>query len=136
MSKKNQGVKKTQDPIVNEILTETVMETLENPVEETLEENLNETRSVRVFWHKHCENVKESTLTKLRPEEILTKTDSSLTDPEGNVKAIYSLKRGKRIYYLFDVTPQDCVKAALKKKEIDELKERQRKEKEALKEKK
>ena len=137
MSKKNQRiVKEAQEPIVNEILTETVTETLEPPVNETSEEKINEPRSVRVFWHKRCENVKESTLTKLRPEESLTKTDSSLTDPEGNVKDIYSLKRGKRIYYLTDVTPQDIVKAALIKKEKDELKERQRIEREALKEKK
>jgi hypothetical protein len=144
MSKKNQRpVKETSKPIVNvspeEPVTETlepVTETLEPPVNDSLEETINEPRSVRVFWHKSCRNVKESTLTTLRPEESLTLTDSSLTDPEGNVKAIYSLKRGKRIYYLIDVTPQDCVKASLIKKERDELKERQRIEREALKEKK
>lgn len=75
-------------------------------------------RKVRVFWHKACLNSKESTLTLLKADETLKKTDAkvSVPNPENAedliIKDVYSLKRGKRIYYLHDVTTADIEKAS------------------------
>jgi hypothetical protein len=95
----------TQEPIVGE--------TPKDPVEEA-QEIIND-RKVKVFWHKACTNEKESTLTTLKKDEVLKKTDAKVSIPseggENIIKDVYSLKRGKRIYYLHDVTPQDCVRA-------------------------
>ena len=133
MSKKNPGslAKKSapRKPIVkeesiNEVLTiDPVEETLEPIVNDSPEAPVSETpepiieRKVRVFWHKACSDEKSTTLTTLKPDEVLTKTNLSLTGPEGHVKDVYSLKRGKRIYYLLDVTPQDITRAFQKAKE-------------------
>jgi hypothetical protein len=104
----------TQEPIVGETPEEPIVgETPKDPVEEA-QEIIND-RKVKVFWHKACTNEKESTLTTLKKDEVLKKTDAKVSIPseggENIIKDVYSLKRGKRIYYLHDVTPQDCVRA-------------------------
>lgn len=67
-------------------------------------------RQVRVFWHKSCTDLKKTTLTTLKPEETLVKTNGTVT-VENETLEVYSLKRGKRIYYLTDVTEQDILRA-------------------------
>ncbi len=100
----------TENPIVEETLTAP-----QDPVKEA-QEIVND-RKVKVFWHKACINEKESTLTTLKKEELLKKTDGKVSVPSAEnpeeliIKDVYSLKRGKRIYYLHDVTPQDIVRA-------------------------
>lgn len=109
-------------PVMEPETTETdVMEqpvsTPSDPVNEAKE--IIADRKVRAFWHKRCSNVKESTMTTLKAEEILKKTDGTATIPaptEENPDAtitvpVYSLKRGKRIYYITDVTPQDITRS-------------------------
>ena len=124
----------------NTILTETpiVKETpvVKDPVEEA-QEIVND-RKVKVFWHKQCTNVKESTLTTLYAKETLKITDGKVSVPsEENpeelvIKNVYSLKRGKRIYYLYDVTPQDIVKAEQEAVKVALEKTAEREAKEAL----
>jgi len=110
---------------------------VKDPVEEA-QEIVND-RKVRVYWHKHCSNVKESTLTTLYAKETLKLTDGKVSIPsEENqdelvIKNVYSLKRGKRIYYLFDVTPQDIVKAEAEAVKVVLEKTAEREAKEALK---
>ena len=127
MSKKNQNAKKGQesvkDPIINAIPT---------PVTETLEPVKISER--RVFWHKACKNLKESTMTKMKDDESLTYTENLASDDQGNVKEVLSLKRGKRIYYTIDYTLEEltsCLQSFNAKKK---LKEDEKKAKEELKE--
>ena len=103
-----------EEPIVKEPQEEPIVgETPKDPVKEA-QEIIND-RKVKVFWHKACINEKESTLTTLKKDEVLKKTDAKVSVPSENgeniIKDVYSLKRGKRIYYLHDVTPQDIVRA-------------------------
>ena len=118
---------------LNETLTvtETLVEVVNEPLEPIVEEKPEEPRSVLVYWHKECSNVKKTTKTTLKPNETLRLTDKVLTIEEKPVP-VYSLKRNKRIYYLIDVTPSDIAKAALAKQKADTLKEDERKAKEAL----
>ena len=110
---------------------------VKDPVEEA-QEIVND-RKVRVYWHKQCSNIKESTLTTLYAKETLKLTDGKVSIPsEENqeeliIKDVYSLKRGKRIYYLFDVTPQDIVKAEAEAVKVALEKTAERESKEALK---
>ena len=114
-------VTETLEPIVNE----TPMEIVKEPLEEL-------PRPVKVFWHKRCIDEKKTTKTTLKPHEVLTLTDGTVTIEEKLVP-VYSLKRGKRIYYLIDVTPSDIVKAAQEKERRDTLKKNEEDAKEALK---
>ena len=59
---------------------------------------------VRLFWQKTCEKLKESTNTEIKKDEVFTKTPHQVyVLPEGVtvpvVNTVYSMKRGKRIYY-------------------------------------
>lgn len=104
----------TETPIVKEPQEEPIVgETPKDPVKEA-QEIIND-RKVKVFWHKACTNEKESTLTTLKKDEVLKNTGAKVSVPSENgeniIKDVYSLKRGKRIYYLYDVTPQDIVRA-------------------------
>ena len=151
MNKKNQDSKKTNTPAkpnakksqpividepvtaVTETLEETLEETPNTSVETPIVETPNEPVKVserRVFWHKACKNEKESTMTKMKPEDVLTLTDGSVTDDQGNVKTVLSLKRGKRIYYLTDYTPEELTIAKQIDKAKKESKEAEKKAKE------
>lgn len=123
---------------LNETLTvETLVEVVNEPSEPIVKEPekpivkvAEESRKVRVFWHKRCTNEKKTTLTTLLPSETLTLTDGTVTIEE-KIIPVYSLKRGKRIYYLIDVIPNDIVKATLAKEKRDTLKENERLAKES-----
>lgn len=59
---------------------------------------------VRLFWQKTCHSLKESTNTEIKEDEVFTRTSHQVnvlpegaTEPVANL--VYSLKRGKRIYY-------------------------------------
>lgn len=122
--------------------------TLETPKVDPIEEALKliADRLVTVFWHKRCAENK-ITKTTLYAKETLRKTDGSVTlpnplfkdaattpdEPETIIKPVYSLKRGKRIYYLHDVNELDIVKAAREKGRLDTLKKEEDAAKEALK---
>lgn len=147
MNKKNQGSKKTNTPAkpnakksqpividepvtaVTETLEETPNTSVETPIVETPKEPVKISER-RVFWHKACKNEKESTITKMKPEDVLTLTDGSVTDDQGNVKTVLSLKRGKRIYYLTDYTPEELTIAQQIAKAKKESKEAEKKAKE------
>ena len=66
-----------------------------------------EVAKVRLFWQKSCGNQKESTLTPIKDTETFVRTTHQVGiipagSPEGTkptVETVYSLKRGKRIYY-------------------------------------
>ena len=119
----NEPTNEIVNEIVNEKSSDTTLTDVKDPVKEA-QEIVND-RKVRVFWHKACVNEKETTLTQLKASETLKKTDAkvSLTNPEfvdaektpnelpTIIKDVYSLKRGKRIYYLHDVTPTDITRA-------------------------
>jgi len=114
--------------------TATETETLEKPQEETPNETPT-TPAVatrRVFWHKACADEKLSTLTKMKPEDSLKLTDGTVTK-DGTIFPVLSLKRGKRIYYIFDVSPEELAAAKKAHKETLDAKEADRKAKEALK---
>ena len=58
----------------------------------------------RLFWQKACGSIKESTNTEIKANEVFVRTShvvnvlpEGATEPVQNL--IYSLKRGKRIYY-------------------------------------
>ena len=59
---------------------------------------------VRLFWQKACGNTKESTMTEIKSDEVFTRT-SHLVHVQMEEGAelipnlVYSLKRGKRVYY-------------------------------------
>lgn len=98
-----------------EIVTETqepeiVTENPETPTNVQVTETVKDT-SRRVFWHKACSDEKKSTITKMKPNDVLTYTENKVSDPNGNVKPVLSLKRGKRIYYLSDYTPEELTSA-------------------------
>ena len=143
-------VNETLDVVVNETVTEVVNETFIGPINETVTEVVNEqiTEPVneesevenvkiterRVYWHKACKNEKESTMTKMKSDDVITLTDAMITleDAEGNktIKPVCALTRGKRIYYLFDVTPWELKNAQRLLNEKIALKEAKKKEKE------
>ncbi len=59
---------------------------------------------VRLFWQKTCHSLKESTNTEIKEDEVFVRTSHQVnvlpegaTEPVANL--VYSLKRGKRIYY-------------------------------------
>jgi hypothetical protein len=59
---------------------------------------------VRLFWQKTCHSLKESTNTEIKDDEVFVRTSHQVmvlpegaTEPVANL--VYSLKRGKRIYY-------------------------------------
>lgn len=59
---------------------------------------------VRLFWQKTCHSLKESTNTEIKDDEVFTRTSHLVNVlPEGATEPVannvYSLKRGKRIYY-------------------------------------
>ena len=66
-----------------------------------------EVAKVRLFWQKSCGNMKESTNTPIKDNEVFVRTTHQVGiipagSPEGTkptVETVYSLKRGKRIYY-------------------------------------
>jgi hypothetical protein len=117
-------------PAVNETSTD-VMDTPKgkDPVEEALE-IIQEPRKVKVYWHKRCSNEKDTTVTTIKSDEFLKKTDGTAVIPSPTAEdpnatttvPVYSLKRNKRIYYLTDVTPQDVLKAERIAKEALETK--------------
>lgn len=75
---------------------------------------VNEPRVIQAYWHKACKDIKKSTKTTLKVEEHLRLTDGKveiLINDVPTQTSVYSLKRGNRIYYLYDVTPSDIVKA-------------------------
>jgi hypothetical protein len=103
---------------------EVVKEVLEEPKEDVKVQEevviVSEPRVVQAFWHKACKDVKKSTKTTLKSDEHLRLTDGRveiLINEVPTQTSVYSLKRGNRIYYLYDVTPQDIVKAELVAKE-------------------
>lgn len=58
----------------------------------------------RLFWQKSCHSLKESTNTEIKADEQFVRTahrvmvlPNGATEPVENI--VYSLKRGKRIYY-------------------------------------
>ena len=112
-AKKNVKAKTSNETVTPTPIVEETPTTPQDPVKEA-QEIVND-RKVKVFWHKACTNEKESTLTTLKKDEVLKKTDAKVSIPSEDgtpvIKDVYSLKRGKRIYYLHDVTPQDCVRA-------------------------
>ena len=123
-------------PIINEevidpIVNDPIVIDSQDPIK-PIEEIVITSRKVKVFWHKSCINDKESTLTTLRVEETLTPTNASIIVDEIETP-IFSLKRGKRIYYLYDVTPQEAVNAHSRNKELLALKDSQRAARIALK---
>jgi len=132
MSKAKRVPRNVKAEPLNETLTvtETLVEVVNEPLEPIVEEKPEEPRSVLVYWHKSCSNVKKTTKTTLKVNEILRLTDATVTIDE-KIVPVYSLKRNKRIYYLIDVTPNDIVKAASEKKRLDALKEAESKVKEA-----
>ena len=79
----------------------------------------------RLFWQKACNDVKQSTNTVIKPDEVFVLTDRKVwalpdgkkpqntTDNAPVEVPVYSLKRGKRIYYTFYVNP-DQIAAATK----------------------
>ena len=108
-----------------------------DPVKEAQELVSKQTdRPLTVFWHKVCSDPKKITKTTLYAKETLKKTDGSVTLPNPSfkdaettpeepltiTKDVYSLKRGKRIYYLHDVTPTDILKAKIAKEASDKAK--------------
>ena len=111
--KKGQGKNSPKDSSTTPV--DVIVTEIPDPVKEAQE--IIQNRQVKVFWHKECLNDKKSTLTTLKAEETLRKTDAkvSVPDPKDPSKSltldVYSLKRNKRIYYLYDVTPQDIVRA-------------------------
>jgi hypothetical protein len=139
MSKKGQNAKKSQPIVKAPISNETLTETLEQPKPEIPNEPLTEIpvkkSERRVFWHKACKDIKESTMTKMKPEESLTYTENKANDDQGNVKEVLSLKRGKRIYYTIDYTLDELTLAQQSFNEKQALKEAEKKAKEELKEK-
>jgi len=66
-----------------------------------------EVAKVRLFWQKSCGSMKDSTLTPIKDDEVFVKTTHMVGiipagSPEGTAavpETVYSLKRGKRIYY-------------------------------------
>ena len=73
-----------------------------------------EDRKILAYHHKACADPKKATNTTLKSTEHLRSTDGKVTkDVDGTptIFPVYSLKRGNRIYYVLDVTPQDIVKA-------------------------
>ena len=105
---------------------------VEEPVKEVLETVKVSER--RVYWHKACKNLKESTITKMKVDDVLTYTLNTSTDPQGNVKEVLSLARGKRIYYLIDYTLDELTIAKNSFNDKITRKENEKKAKEALKE--
>ena len=129
----------TETEVVTETLTEEHPDEKEtpDPVKEAQELISKQTdRSLTVFWHKVCTDPKKVTKTTLYANETLKKTDGTVTlpnplfkdaettpdEPLTITKDVYSLKRGKRIYYLHDVTPTDILKAKLAKEASDKKK--------------
>jgi len=58
----------------------------------------------RLFWQKTCHSLKESTNTEIKSDETFTRTGHKvMVLPEGSTEPVenlvYSMKRGKRIYY-------------------------------------
>lgn len=86
----------------------------------------------RLFWQKACNNIKESTNTEIKAGEVFGATDKKVfienpkAGQEGEPKAIevpvYSLKRGKRIYYTPYVTPEQATAAMEANKVKEEAK--------------
>ena len=53
---------------------------------------------VQLFWRKSCDNVKDATKTEIKADEVFVRTSHKVM-VDGKEETIYSLKRGKRIYY-------------------------------------
>ena len=53
---------------------------------------------VQLFWRKSCDSVKDGTKTEIKADEVFTRTSHKVM-VDGKEETIYSLKRGKRIYY-------------------------------------
>jgi len=66
-----------------------------------------EVPKVRLFWQKACGSIKESTLTPIKDDEVFVRTAHTVgVIPAGAaegtapvIEIVYSMKRGKRIYY-------------------------------------
>jgi hypothetical protein len=75
----------------------------------------------RLFWQKTCHSIKESTNTEVKPNEVFVKTPHQvqIPNPDATQAAatpyvtvpVYSLKRGKRIYYTPYVSPEQAAAA-------------------------
>jgi len=93
-----------------------------------------EVPKTRLFWQKSCGSMKDSTLTPIKEDEVFVKTTHMVGiipagSPEGTAavpEAVYSLKRGKRIYY----TPSSFITDA-QRQAADTATEAKMKEKEA-----
>jgi len=66
-----------------------------------------EVPKVRLFWQKACGSMKDSTLTPIKDDEVFVRTSHQVGvipagAPDGTApvaETVYSMKRGKRIYY-------------------------------------
>jgi hypothetical protein len=93
----------------------------------------------RLFWQKTCHDLKQSTNTEIKEGEVFTKTSHRvMVQPEGATEPqeaiVYSLKRGKRIYYTPYVTDEQraAADAAFEAKEQERLaKEKEKADKKA-----
>ena len=75
----------------------------------------------RLFWQKSCHSLKESTNTEIKAGEVFVKTSHTVNieNPDAAARTttpvisaiVYSLKRGKRIYYTPYVTPEQAAAA-------------------------
>ena len=121
--------------VINEELKEEIKEDVK---EESGPKFPTADRKLKVYWQTHC-NPKESTLTTLYVNETLKLTDGKVSiqseeDPEVYLTyPVYSLKRGKRIYYVLNVTDEDINKAEAEALLTAKLKSAERAAKEALK---
>lgn len=107
-----------------------------------------EVAKTRLFWQKSCADIKASTMTEIREGEEFTKTGNTvMIQREGDEQPIempvYSLRRGKRIYYTPYVTEEQAAVAdqayqakmeerASKEKEKEDARAARKAEKEAL----